>query len=160
MMQPIVFYTQMFEDNSKKCMERSKKKLLVLFEGLVSCNLIHLHDFPDTPKLYDSGVVYQPEFDTEEWQDIPTTLERGFGDCEDLAAYRCAELRFEGIPAKPWIRWRNVGGSWRFHALVAWPDYRDSNGRLVKGRVEDPSRRLGMAKWSGYLSATPQSQQF
>jgi len=159
MMQPIVFYIQMFSDATEKDLRASRLKLLFLLEGLVRCNQVYLDDNPNTVKLYDSDVVYQPEFGTEEWQDIPTTLERGFGDCEDLAAYRCAELRNEGVKAMPYIKWRLVNGSYRFHALLKWPDT-IVNGRKVKGRVEDPSRRLGMLKWSGYLAGGPKPTNF
>lgn len=159
-MQPIVFYTQMFVDSSKQDMEDSKEKLLYLLEALVSCNQVYLRSHPDTPSIYKANCFYQPEFNTEEWQDIPTTLERGFGDCEDLAAWRCAELRTRyKIRARPHIRWRMVGGSWRFHAVVKWPD-RFVDGKKIKGRVEDPSRRLGMMKWSGYLSVSVDDSQF
>ena len=156
----ITFFTKMFQDSSEQDFEDSKLKLLVLFKALVKVNQIYLASHPDTIQLYDSDVVYQPEFGTEEWQDIPTTLERGFGDCEDLAAYRVAELRNQGIKANPHIRWRMVDGSYRFHALVKWPDTHEwKSGRrvLVKGRVEDPSLRLGMRKWSGFLSAKNRS---
>jgi len=154
MMQPIVFYVQMFADSSEEDLEDSKQKLLILFKALVMTNQVFLRRNPNTIALYDSGVVYQPEFSTEEWQDIPTTLARGFGDCEDLAAYRVAELRSQGVAANPHIRWRKIGGSYRFHALVKWPDT-IRNGVKVKGRIEDPSRRLGMAKWANYLSIKP-----
>lgn len=159
MMQPIVFITQMFADTSEQEMLDSRLKLLVYLEALTSCNVIYLKSHPHTPKLYDSDVTYQPEFGTEEWQDIPTTLERGFGDCEDLAAFRCAELRFQGIEAVPHIRWRMVDGAWRFHALLKWPDKRGADGKIIPGRIEDPSLRLGMRKWSFVLSA-PKHNQF
>jgi hypothetical protein len=159
-MQPIVFYVRMFDGSSKQEMKDSRDKLLVLLKALVNTNQIYLRSHPDTPDLYDTDITYQPEFDTEEWQDIPTTLERHFGDCEDLAAFRCAELREKfGVKADPFIRWRKIGKSYRFHALVKWPD-KIVNGKLVKGRIEDPSRRMGMRKWSGYLSNTSTSQQF
>lgn len=159
-MQPIVFMVQMFVDDSPEDHEDSRLKLLYMLEALTKCNQVYLARNPNTIKLYDSKVVYQPEFGTEEWQDIPTTLARGWGDCEDLAAFRCAELRHEGIHAMPHIRWRQVGKSWRFHALLQWPPTVDANGNVRPGRIEDPSRRLGMAKWAGYLSVKPTSQQF
>lgn len=152
----------MFVDSSKEDHEDSRYILLHLLEGLTRANEVYLRRHPDAPSLYKSGVTYQPEFGTEEWQDIPTTLARGFGDCEDLAAYRCAEIRVRlGINAKPHIRWRWVNNGWRFHALVQWPDIKDQYGNVIEtGRIEDPSRRTGMSKWSGYLSVKPKSQQF
>jgi len=163
MMQPIVFYVDMFANNSEADMESSRLKLLFLLEALTWCSLEYLKTHPDTPSVYDakgpngSGIVYQPEFGTEEWQDIPTTLRRGFGDCEDLASYQCAWLRFHGIPAKPHIKWRMIDGSWRFHALLQHPDEvtvdRRGNRVVIPGRIEDPSLRLGMRKWQSVLSA-------
>lgn len=55
----------------------------------------------------------------------------GYGDCEDLAAARVAELRVKaGIKAVPWLK--KKGKIW--HVLVRYPD----------GTLEDPSRKLGM----------------
>ncbi len=93
----------------------------------------------------DHGVLQKgPEF----WQDIATTTQRGYGDCEDLACCRIAELR-EVLKrqAAPFVTFRLVDGSFRFHALLA-----------VKGpdgwRMEDPSRKLGMG-WEKRFSKTP-----
>jgi hypothetical protein len=92
------------------------------------------------PLLYSSGVVYQREDGTEDWQDIYTTLEKKWGDCEDLAFWRTAELRVVfRRPASPFLTFRRDPdtGSFHFHALL-----------IAKGpggwRLEDPSRKLGM----------------
>jgi hypothetical protein len=104
------------------------------------------------PPLYASGVVYREEEpDHEDWLDVPAVLRQGFADCEDLAAYRTAELRVAGVDAEPVIKWQWVPrermiqqgypeaklpgkGVWLVHCCVRWPD----------GRIEDPSRILGM----------------
>lgn len=96
---------------------------------------------PLAPWLYESGIVYKPEDGTEEWPDIPTLLEAGAGDCEDLVMYRVAELRMrKRVKCRPFIRWReNQKTGYRlYHCLVAItrPD-----GRFI---IEDPSKRLGM----------------
>lgn len=83
------------------------------------------------PPLYRSGVRYRQERGTEDWNTAPVVLKRGYGDCEDLAAWRAAELRVMGIPAHGIVK---RTGPKMFHALVLWPD----------GRVEDPSKILGM----------------
>lgn len=71
----------------------------------------------------------------ENWQDIPTILKAGSGDCEDLACWRAAELtERDGIPARPVYRWRHRPGLTIYHIVVRLPD----------GSIEDPSRRLGM----------------
>lgn len=85
--------------------------------------------------LYRSGVYYQAEPPgEEEWLDIPSLYKQGFGDCEDLACARVAELRCQGIAAVPAIRHKKFGQLTLVHVLVLWPD----------GTVEDPSKLLGM----------------
>jgi hypothetical protein len=58
-------------------------------------------------------------------------MRRGGGDCEDLATWRAAELRAVGEPARV-IVYRSAPSV--LHAVV----------RRGDGRIEDPSRRLGM----------------
>lgn len=104
------------------------------------------------PPLYMSGVVYQEEPPGhEDWPDIHKLLESRWGDCEDLAAWRAAELRVAGFPVEPVIKWQWVPreqmiaqgyppsklpgkGVWLVHCCVRWPG----------GWVEDPSKVLGM----------------
>lgn len=111
-----------------------------LLEGLIGANLAFLADNPRTPSLYNAGVRYLEEPEgRDEWQDIPDTLERRSGDCEDLACYRVAELRFWGIAARPKVSVQELPDSrgrpvTTYHITVLHPD----------GREEDPSRILGM----------------
>ena len=114
--------------------------------GLMLANMAWLRAFPQTPLLYDADVIYKPEKRVEtgkrvveygeEWQTIPWIIFRGYGDCEDLGAWRAAELRQRfGIHATPWIKVRQMpGGFWRAHVVVRWPN----------GQIEDPSAKLGM----------------
>ena len=54
------------------------------------------------PPLYSSGVVYDREpwaGQFEEFADLTTVLHRGWGDCDDLCAWRVAELLEGGEPA-------------------------------------------------------------
>lgn len=88
--------------------------------------------------LYQSGVRYQRERprrpglpEPQEWLDALSVYRKRHGDCEDLTAWRVAELRKRGIAASPLIELRNGG---YYHALVQLPD----------GTKEDPSKRLGM----------------
>lgn len=138
---PIELRVKLFLKNSDGSvspeeLERSRRALTWMMTGMVGVNREFLELYPRTPPLYDSNVVYKPETKTEEWQDIPTTLVRGYGDCEDLAMYRCADLQFfEGINALPYVTWRQASkGNWIYHALVRYPN----------GVIEDPSRALGM----------------
>lgn len=115
--------------------------------GLMLQNIAWLKAHPETPDLYNAGVTYKPERHREtpsgkpseygeEWQTIPYVIYRGYGDCEDLGAWRAAELRTRyGIAASPYIRMRQMpGGFWRAHVVVRWPN----------GQIEDPSAKLGM----------------
>ena len=70
----------------------------------------------------------------EVFRDIPTLYKKGFGDCDNCAIARCAELQFAGVKATPLITWRPTGNVTTYHALVRWPD----------GTSEDPSILLGM----------------
>lgn len=71
----------------------------------------------------------------ERFRDIPAVIENGGGDCDNISAWRVAELRNAGIQAMPYITWRRRGdGGMTYHALVRWPD----------GSSEDPSLILGM----------------
>lgn len=86
----------------------------------------------ELPPLYQSGIVYRPEPAGREWwetaHDLLDVVPDRSGDCEDLAAYRAAELRyFEGEHARVVIV-RTPRGS--FHAVVERED----------GSLEDPSR--------------------
>lgn len=133
-LKPITLGVRLFLTDDPAEGERSRLALTWLMLGLVAVNRDWMLAHPRTPKLYDSSVVYKPEIDTEIWQDIPTTLELGDGDCEDLACYRAGELQAQGIPAMPYVTWRRVNGRTIFHALVRWPN----------GLIEDPSLALGM----------------
>ena len=90
------------------------------------------------PPLYESGVRYQNEprsFPCEEFASIPAVMARGWGDCDDLAPWRVAELREQGERAKIRIQWkRQPSGTKLFHVVV----------RRGDGSIEDPSRILGM----------------
>lgn len=85
------------------------------------------------PPLYESGVVYRPE-SPDTWSTADLVLARGWGDCEDLTAWRVAELRARGVGAVGDV-YRVRPGQW--HAVVQLPD----------GSVEDPSLRLGMGRY-------------
>ena len=116
--------------------------------GLMLENIAWLKAHPETPELYQAGVSYKPERRRlnprtgktseygEEWQTIPWVIYRGYGDCEDLGAWRAAELRAKfHVKATPFIKMRRMpDGFWRAHVVVRWPD----------GQIEDPSAKLGM----------------
>lgn len=102
---------------------------------LVHSDRAFLRAHPHTPQLYASGVRYQKESpDSENYQDIPRTLELRTGDCEDLVAWRLAELQEAGEDAHLVLREYRDGADTDFHVLLA----------RANGEIEDPSRLLGM----------------
>jgi hypothetical protein len=113
-----------------------------LLEALTVANIAYLLKHPHTPNLYESGVRYEEEpANRDEWQDIPDTIARRTGDCEDLASWRVAELRVRG------------GEPQATHAITV-AELPNASGETVTtyhirvlhedGSVEDPSRKLGM----------------
>jgi hypothetical protein len=114
--------------------ELSKRILAVLLEALVQIDVIELVTYPFIPPLYDAGVRYfreQRKDVDDDWQDVVTTWVKHLGDCEELAAWRAAELRVRyGIFA--WLDFTFEflpDGSKRIHIFV----------RREDGVVEDPS---------------------
>jgi hypothetical protein len=117
--------------------ERAKEAALVhLLEALTAVNVSWLREHGGAPWLYESGVRYEEEPPgRDEWQDIPETLLRREGDCEDLACWRLAELRVRsGEHAVPFVKRSVHGPRTIYHVAV----------RRADGALEDPSRILGM----------------
>lgn len=88
------------------------------------------------PPLYSSGVRYRREQHAtlpgvERVQSPEETNAMGFGDCDDLAPWRAAELQTQGEPARALVvESPRIG----YHVVV----------RRADGTIEDPSARLGM----------------
>jgi hypothetical protein len=101
-------------------------------EGHVRANVEYLRRFPRTPALYRSGVRYRFIRPGADWWLIPDVLTQRWGDCKDLSAWRVAELRVHlGELAR--VRVERTAKD-TYHAIVERGD----------GRIEDPSRALGM----------------
>lgn len=117
----------------------TKECLDAALEGLVLLNVAVMNRSA-LPPLYDSGVRYQDEAPGhEDWRHAEIVYRDGYGDCEDLATYRAAELRVHlGEPAEAFaVRTGHTHtGANRWHALV----------RRADGTIEDPSRALGMGR--------------
>lgn len=107
--------------------------LRIALAGLTAMNRALLKLYGDVPPLYEAGVVYRPE-SPDEWESLDIVMARGYGDCEDLASWRAAELQEHGIEAIADVY--SVRPT-RWHAIVVYPD----------GTVEDPSRKLGMLRY-------------
>jgi hypothetical protein len=91
----------------------------------------------DVPPIYSAGVRYQREpAGREDWDIAPIVYARGWGDCEDLAAWRAAELRLGlgGVPPERAIADTYQSGPRTWHCIV----------RRADGSIEDPSLMLGM----------------
>lgn len=110
--------------------------LRLMLEALIAANVAYLRANPQTPWLYASGVTYEEEDDEDDdWNDIPETQRLRVGDCEDLSAWRIAELRVrEQEAAIPRVTIEASGSRVLYHVSVKRAD----------GRLEDPSRLLGM----------------
>jgi hypothetical protein len=113
--------------------------LEAMAEGLVRLNMwlfeaAERRGGIELPPLYETGIVYRREPKGREWWEtaadaLGLVADRS-GDCEDLAAFRAAELRYyEDVDARVKVI-RTPRGS--FHAVVEHPD----------GTIEDPSRVL------------------
>lgn len=100
-------------------------------EGLVRINerILASGNFPP---LYAAGVRYKRE-PRDVWRHAGDVLKSRWGDCEDLAAWRAAELRASGEDPRAFVAVYQSGPK-RYHAIVGRGD----------GTTEDPSRRLGM----------------
>lgn len=145
-MRPAKIMAPIFASNDPRHISMSREMLQGGVVGLMLQDIAWLKAYPRTPALYQSGVRYKPEKHRtsalgktvqygEEWQTIPWVIYRGYGDCEDLGAWRAAELNRKGIRALPFIKIRRMPtGFWRAHVVVQHPD----------GRIEDPSAKLGM----------------
>lgn len=119
-----------------------------LLDAQVRNNLLYLSLHRGVPTLYASGVRYKNEptgqlfngLPAEEFALIPVVLARKWGDCDDLAPYRVAELIHGGERAKIRVQWRarrnpdGTQGRKYFHIVV----------RRGDGTIEDPSALLGM----------------
>lgn len=124
---------------SEKDLNRSRRVIKLLLDTLFWIDVSYLIANPDTPRLYDSGVVYRREpSGREHWQDIGTNLELKEADCEDLACHRAAELFVFGHDkrVRPYLVYRTFGKATLYHVKV-----KHGNGTL-----EDPSAKLGMGK--------------
>lgn len=92
---------------------------------------------PLASEAIQGGVKWQPEPPGDEHFDhAATVVQRGHGDCDDLAPYQAASLRHTGEdPAAKAVVIRSGPGRW--HAVVERGD----------GSVEDPSAQAGMYEY-------------
>lgn len=130
----------------------NKRDLDAALEGLVRINVALLQQYAQAgrpvPPLLRAGVHWQPDElrgkPAETWDNLDVVRRRGYGDCEDLASWAAAELRFtKGIAARAIVRPSSTPGvAW--HCIVELP-----NGQTI-----DPSLKLGMRE---YRAAHPKA---
>lgn len=119
---------------------RSKADLQAACDASTLWSKAQMIDQPELRKnLYDTGIYYKlekrqdPLPGVERFQTADSLFELGYGDCDDLACVRAAQLQLQGIGARA-IPIKSPGGGW--HIVV----------KLPNGSIEDPSARLGMLR--------------
>lgn len=152
-MLPIVFHLDIFEikpgsQGDYLSWRYSTNVLKWLLEALVNCNRDYIKLMGgNVPPLYETGVRYTRE-NTEDWAGIKVCWARKYGDCEDLASWRVAELREQGEPARPYLRFKRGGADkkvWQYHIQVLRYKPSDASKAIwVPSSIEDPSLILGM----------------
>jgi hypothetical protein len=111
----------------------------LMIEALATANLSQFRSNP-FPALDTGAIRYDVEESRELFDDATLVTARRSGDCDDLAAYRLAELWHDGeAGARALVRYvpsldPRLPAPWLFHALI----------RRADGTIEDPSRDLGM----------------
>lgn len=105
--------------------------LEAFLEGMTALNTALIRDH-DLPSVYDVARYKREPRGREQWFHAVDIGRKGTGDCEDLAAYRAAELRVrESEPARVAVI---RTGKRTLHAVVERAD----------GSTEDVARALGM----------------
>jgi hypothetical protein len=113
---------------------RSIEVYELALEGLTRVNeWIYRKSKVKLPSIYAGGVRYQREVG-EVWRHVADVLHEGWGDCEDLACALAGWLRANGDRRARVVVKRT--GPKMTHALV----------RHGNGKIEDPSRKLGMGR--------------
>lgn len=157
MLTPLLHITLPEDDGD----DRHVAPILLALQAMISVNTWHIKRAlkraekgigVPVPPLYASGVYYEEDPPgREDWRDCYTVLKRGKGDCDNLVAWRVAELNAAGIAAEPVIKYQQVpkavmvqmghptemvpeDGILMIHCSVRHPD----------GRIEDVSKNLGM----------------
>ena len=109
----------------------------LLIEALATANMAQMRANA-FPSLQTRAIRYDLEESQELFDDATLVLSRRSGDCDDLAAYRLAEVWLEGDHgARAYVRWQPDPTNeipWGFHAMV----------QRGNGQIEDPSTALGM----------------
>lgn len=155
-MREILFELGLFTSDDPLVRQSSERVLAALLNALLVADVEYLRLHPNTPRIYTPGLMtYEQELlpneiaakfpqcrtpckapvHPEHWKGIEACLRDRVADCEDLACWKSSELIVrDGVRARPDFSFRKIGPLNVYHIFVRLPD----------GRVEDPSRRLGM----------------
>jgi hypothetical protein len=101
-------------------------------EGLSRVNEAIYRQSPSLPEIHAAGVVYRRELG-EAWRHADDVVTEGWGDCEDLAAARVG-----------WLRAKRIDRSARVKVVRTGPKTTHAIVQRGNGKLEDPSRDLGM----------------
>lgn len=121
----------------------------ILLEATIATNRYLLRRYPGAfPSLYLSGVRFRAEpwampgglpLPIELFDPIPKIIERGFGDCAQLCAWRVAELRESGDSKARLRFFCRTRGERTDPKRQRWYHVQVRRG---DGEIEDPSRML------------------
>ena len=137
-------YTAGFRLASMDLLDDSGRQdiLHALIEALTWANTKWLDRNPSTPPLYQIAPAYHLKVRPAQidfWDDIPTVMAKGGGDCKDFTAWRIAELRKNGaamvVPEVKLIKQKGPTGE----IIEIWHVYVRQGAQ-----TEDPSVILGM----------------
>ena len=121
----------------------------ILIDSLTAIDRAWLLFNPHTPALYsrEAGMRYVNDPPgVENWREIGQALPLREGDCKVFTAWRAAEYQLQGVAARPAFGWRMVPAPEGHPQVSAGTPMLLIHFfvRLPNGRVEDPSRVLGM----------------
>lgn len=125
---------------------------------LYACNVEYFlskfgQDRTKVPNLYDTPVYYKTPENAcggDVWQSAKTLLERGYGDCKDLACYLAAQRTVrDGIHAVPKVKRKWFSGGFALYHIVVQHTIGCECGYCDENNEEDPSIVLGMPVEAG-----------
>jgi hypothetical protein len=113
-----------------------KEALDAALEAVTICaaDQVRTGKVPTADRAIADGIKWKPEPPGDEHFDLPSTvMQRGNGDCDDLAPYWAGTLRATGKDPKARAIVKKSGPT-RWHAIV----------RRGDGSIDDPSKAAGM----------------
>jgi len=130
----ILLEVDLFGDPATRAL--SEQALAHALEALTIANQVYLRRNPNAPHPLAAGIRFEREpVGVEKWQSYGRLLQTKRGDCEDISAAVAAWKRErEGRPARAQIIARRQAGPMLVYHI----------GVNTLGRIEDPSRAIGM----------------